>query len=219
MAVLGLFFAVAQQYIRDAPSVAKAAHWGAWITFALALFLVFVAQYDAFSLERTRYEEERTRYEEEAAKNILPEIRGEASNFRLTGMKGSTVVVVEAGVIHHEVHGGFSFDLDLYNCRPRSTNFQRVELDGSMLCPPVEFSFELAEMMAHAGGRPVQDFSDRILNDGMGVKIAGIMVEASVKAEVGFPPIDLQALKVYVVDGLRGKHLVSVREGESLSWD
>ena len=67
---MGLVFLLAQQLITDAPTATKVLRWGGWVTISAAIFLVLIAQYEAWSLERDKYEAE-------LAKNLTPDIRGE----------------------------------------------------------------------------------------------------------------------------------------------
>jgi hypothetical protein len=203
-AVFSLVLLAIQKSFRDAPALARAAHWGAWITLSMALLLVFVAQYDAWSLERARYEEE-------ASKSERPRILGEASNFRLTGHYGSN---------DGKPYGDFSCDLYLCNDSPRATNFQGFELDGSMLTPPVNFSHEELTALTRAVGRPPVNVTGQYLGNGIAIHLAITFTAVLETPWAGpRPSIRLEPLRVSAIDGFRGKHAISVRDGETLSWD
>lgn len=177
--------------------------WGRILWGTLAMTCIASASYCVWRKERRDLFNER-------ARNQLPAIRGEASNFKLTGLYGSS-----AG----KISGDFSCDLYLYNDSPRRTNFQGCELDGSALSPPVEFSQEEVTAMTRAVEKPPVNVTGQVLENGIGVHIKGTVFTASLAASSGHKSISLKNLKFHVVDGLRGKHLILVRDGENLLWD
>jgi hypothetical protein len=189
--------------IHDAPKAAFAFHVGTWLTLAVATVMVFAAQYDAWALERLRYECEHARYQKEALANVRPEIQGEVSGFHLDRMHGKTT----DGGRRSSSFVDCVCDVYLCNVRPATTNLKAIFLDGSMLTPPVEFS--VAQLLAPP--------SELVKGIGHSFQIAaGATVQGSAMRDL--MSLDLANLKVRVIDAFGGEHVIQVRAGERLEW-
>jgi hypothetical protein len=126
-----------------------------------------------------------------------PEIRGEAYGFALDTMRNP----------HENAHKrrvGFVFMLDLRNHHNVSTNLVAIELDGSALPEPVTFSN--LEYPHHV----LLEYAKAVT-----ITVAAV-AEATYESGV-VKEIALDNLKLYVIDGLQGRHEIAAKPGEKLS--
>jgi ABC-type nickel/cobalt efflux system permease component RcnA len=194
LAGVSIVLAIVVQSISDMPTAMLVTRWGAWATGGSSVLLMFVAQYKLWTTERDRRELEE-------AKNLRPDLKGEAAGFQPVGIRGAGVNGDEFWVMTE-----FKFRLSVCNYRDVTTNITGVRLDGSLLDPPVIF-----------GGCGVQD-------DGHPELPQGIRRELEVHSEATLDgvhtkeiaEVDLAELKIYVVDGFGVSHLIQPRRGESL---
>lgn len=150
----------------------------------------------------------------EAAKSPLPLIIGILSNFRFGG-------VISTGHIERKwrISGALNFDVYLCNQKPRETNLQKIELDGSALTPPLEFGPPL--LIGVRDGKDINAVGGTVLSDGKGVTLTNLLISVGVydfqhKSEI--PPIDLKKLKAFAVDAFLKKHPLEIKDGETLSF-
>ena len=203
LAIVGIVLLIVQAFVTDVPTATKALKCGAWVTLGAAAVMVLVAQYKAWSLERDKYEAE-------ATKNGQPEIKGEAFNFRDTGQRVTGVTFWNAEI---------RFEMSVCNHRPVNTNMKRVEIDGQLMVGAARFSKILAfkPVPCKVMHQPPLD-TNPILPHAMDVKL---IVEAWVEIDADdlqkHEAIKLDGLKIRVVDGLGGAHVIGVRAGEELA--
>jgi hypothetical protein len=177
-------------------TTAKLLNWSV-ASAVLAVALIFVAQYGAWRIEREHYEKE-------LAKNALPEINGE---IRVALAKPYTSTI-DDGLNHLRSH---IVTLFLYVCNrhPVDTNIAEVKLNGVELHPP-RFLFDIS---LSSPGRGTVAPNEIILRRGIQTEL---IVMASAKISDITPPIDLTALKVSLVDGFGGTHLIQAKKGLEL---
>lgn len=132
----------------------------------------------------------------------LPLVKGRMFHVRFNGIVSNSVIGE-----HRQISSAVLFDIYLCNHEETETNLQDIVLDGKYLTPPVEF------------GKAVGEIKGKPLTLGCGITIPSLQVAATV---VGYghrselPRIDLQALRVYAIDGFGHEHRLSVDSGESL---
>lgn len=163
----------------------------AWLTAVLAAILIMVAQYDAWSAERDKYDAE-------AARNSRPEIRGEVR----------TIIVRRVRPDQHvstTFPYAYTFFAAVCNHRSVETNLSRVRVDGLTVSPPIVLLFhEISTVQAEPQVRP----SEIMLK-------YGIQTELLITA-MGSAPTEgsnFSGLDISLVDGLGGTHKLSVQTG------
>lgn len=168
--------------------------WAVRASFALSAILFFVASYQA-------WKQERESLTDELSKNQQPDIRGEAYDFGFDEKRIATQIVDE---VKHKSLVGFVFKLDLHNHHNVTTNLVAVELDGGGLPEPVVFS-----NLEYPQGI-LLEYAQSIT-----IKVAGRAEATYVPGDLKF--ISLDNLKIYIIDGLRGRHEIHTRQGEQLT--
>jgi hypothetical protein len=144
--------------------------WLAWLTLGASVCFVFVAQYQAWSFERTSLESEREKRENEREKSEEARIRHEAQREqdrrkheeereqdrvrfqRELARREAPAPWIDGEVSNfrpsgfrgtsgpRSINGVFSCDAYLCNHSPQRTNFQGIAFDGSAVKPPIRFS-------------------------------------------------------------------------------
>ena len=198
LAVVGLVLIGIQQTVTDAPTASLALKIGGWSTLGIAGFMIFVAQYEVWKLERERADAE-------AAKNIKPELRGRAYDFK-KGIYGSgsgggnSWGTVEA-----------RFMVEICNHKSITTNITALEIDGE----------EVDKTMAISG--IVHDGGSLLLEHGIAHRFKAQAELCATRNESTTPgqwpepvEVDLTKLRIQVVDGFGGKHPITVEPGSSL---
>lgn len=191
-AIIGLILTILGQFSHDAPLAAKALAWGAWVTLGAAILMVFVAQFQAWEIERQKYEQE-------AAKNLRPDIRGEAFHFHRYGL-----------VSESRLDGDWTADIQIqfevyaYNMHPVPTNVRAVALDGSALDDPAEFSD--IKLLSPPDA----------LELGIGKSFQVTANATFHKKLADLDRVGLSTLTVALIDAFGGEHALSVRLGETL---
>jgi len=196
LAIVAIGLDIAAAYFVDDPSKsAKVIRWSAWLTSAAAIWLVFVAQYDA-------WKDEFEKREAEEAKNLWPSIQGEVFDFMASGIRG------EGGPPPH-CYTGISCSLYLCNERAALTTLKELRIDGSRLQPPAEFSKINVVRTSSPQEHPIR------LDRGLGTH-CGVIAEISFNNfwEQIQESLDLNAIKVSVIDSFGGEHSLLVRQGE-----
>ena len=140
----------------------------------------------------------------EREKNARPEIRGEAFRF-VAGLCGESFLENKLTSCHATIQ----FQLSLCNHRPVLTNLKSVEMDGSELKIPAQFSHDaLAELRDRALPQLPFGLEARVVWS-TEIKVAGHQL-------VEIHDLDLAGLKIYVVDGFGTRHRIQLRSGEML---
>jgi hypothetical protein len=128
LAVIAIGLSIAAAIVaKDATNSAMVVKLAAWLSGAAAIWVIFVAQYDAFS-------EERKKREVAESRNLRPDIRGELCGFDL----GDTVTHVRQED-EWSVIIPFRCTLTLCNYSPAETNLSSLLLDASATALPIEF--------------------------------------------------------------------------------
>ena len=155
------------------------------------------------------WRDEHRKYLDEVGKNQRPDIKGEASHFDYHGTRSTQVIDG-----NKSASSGISFQLFLCNERPPTTTLRDIEIDGSQLTPPVLFDFKLIEIVERDIPFPV----GTELPFGIGKNIT-VHVEMTVAGMdfVEVPPINMDKLKVCVVDAFGQRHPIPVKPGEQLA--
>jgi hypothetical protein len=181
-------------YADNANATVKLVKYAAWLTGIISVLLVFVAQYKAWCFERERYEAE-------AARNIKPELRGVAENFRSKGPYGDhrSPEPIYASF-------GITFDLRLTNHRPVPTNIGSVEVAGAILhkvafCSDLELGFAGSLEYGIAATVPMS---------------ARVDVYYVAIADLKDKEIDLSKLRIEVIDGFGDRHHIPIAENERI---
>jgi len=193
LAVVGLFLLVLQQTIKKEADVAQALKYGAWATLGIAVFMIFVAQYEVWKHER----EER---EKEVGKNQRPEIKGEAYGFELDRLGMQSQTQDAQGIWSSSA--AIIFRICVCNHRPVPTNMIDVRLDGSAVNWPIKFgSCSLPQ------GTPVAVCLEHGYSKVFLVK-STVEVDSFRLDEIG--EMSLEYLGVSVIDGFGGVHPLSL---------
>lgn len=187
LAVTAIGLQVAAAWVSDDPSrSAIVVKWSAWITTAAAVWVIFVAQYDA-------WREERKRAEEESAKNLKPQIDGQITDFRKGSAHGTSILDGE-----HYRHTQFSCKLLLTNRRQVTTNITGYALVG-FECSPVIAFFNLVMSPPNV---------EVTYAKGSIVNLSGI---AQIKGESATEEkVSLDGLYAVVLDGFRDSHAIQI---------
>jgi hypothetical protein len=192
MATLALLFVIFQQIAKGSALASSVLGWSAAATLAMAVFLVFVAQLDAWRIEHRHVDEQHNLYQAEVDKHARPEIRGQVSKFRQWGTKGSGW---DARGTHW--HVGLACDVYLLNVRGVRTNVRSIEVDTSAI--PIPGAASQINLPSPPG----------VLDQGIGLQF-----EVRMDLEfIGTPPdepFDIKGLQIRLVDAFGGKHDLSV---------
>ena len=177
------------------------------LAFAALVGIVFVVSLvlapPKLDIEHVRRSDARQAIIENLTKRITdlerkPEIRGEAYGFGIDNMRNP-----HENAITHKRRVGFVFMLDLRNHHNVSTNLVAIELDGGTLPELVTFSN--------------LEYSHRVLLEYAKAVTITVAGTAEFTCEPGaVKEIDLDNLKVYVIDGLHGRHEITTRPAERL---
>ena len=143
------------------------------------------------------WNDEHQKYVAEVAKNQMPDIKGQLEMVG-SGMNGTGETSCSCDLI---------FDLSLCNHRPVNTTLQGIDFDGSQLTPPVVFSPSVAH-------RHKWFPAGKLLTHGIGVTAQAI-VEARVSGTT-FTSLSLDALRVHVIDAFGNRHLLSMKQGQTV---
>jgi hypothetical protein len=187
--------------------VAQSSRSSSWLVTAsgvLAATFFVVAAYRTWS-------DEHEHYCAEIAKNVLPEIKGDAAKFK----------VLRHGEGHD--HGEWTcsatieFELHVCNHRAVSTNITGLKMNGASANPPILFS----NVHNITQARSVEDlppFEHEIeMKRGIAVSLFGTaMLSIEGYRLENLPEIDLSPIKIWLIDGFGGSHLLGVRPGETL---
>ena len=194
LALIGFGLLIAQAYVTDAPTATAILKWGATVTLGTAIFMVLVAQYKAWSTERDNYEAA-------AAKNIRPELRGKAYAFTRGGSGG--------GDPRGSVEARFM--VEICNHRSITTNITALEIDAEQVDKTMTISG-----IVHDGG-------SLLLEHGIAHRFKAKAELCATRKASTIPgqwpepvEVDLSKLRILVVDGLGGKHPITVEPGSSL---
>jgi hypothetical protein len=142
------------------------------------------------------------------ATNARPEIHGDAFHF-LGKWSGEEDV---NGIVRSSAD--LMFELQVSNQRSVSTNVKRWEFDGSLIDPPIEFA-EVSILKPGIGPMDMMT-SDFELPMGKAVSLVGQATATLCRRQSEIGSIDLSNLKIRLVDGFNGSHLIQVRQGEKL---
>jgi hypothetical protein len=161
-------------------------------------------------LRRIRAERDRLRSElqRECSKNEKPEIRAEIRLVRSQGIHSQ-------GHVRGVEHFSFGIYADLYVCnfRATKTTLRTIEMDGSAIRPPIQFSeihvFNPTQPRYHEAGTPAPP--PVVLEQGIEHHFE-LTAQANVEGQrENFPTISLHGLKILVVDAFGGKHVASLQ--------
>jgi hypothetical protein len=187
--------------------VAESSRSNSWIVTAsgvLAVMFFVVAAYRTWS-------DEHEHYCAETAKNVLPEIKGEAAKFK--------VLSYGEGHDHDDWACGATIEFELHVCNHRavSTNITGLKMDGASANPPILFS-NVRIITQARGVEDLPPFEHEIeMKRGIAVSLFGsAMLSIEGYRLENLPEIDLSPIKVWLVDGFSGSHLLGVRSGETL---
>jgi hypothetical protein len=147
------------------------------------------------------WNDEHQKYVAEVAKNQMPDIKGQLE------MVGSGMYGISTGSGETSCSCDLIFDLSLCNHRPVNTTLQGIDFDGSQLNPPVVFSPSVAQ-------RHEWFPAGALLTHGIGVTAQAI-VEARVSGTT-FTSLSLNALRVHVIDAFGNRHLLSMKQGQTV---
>ncbi len=181
-------------YNADQKAASNLLMWTAGFSLLAFVFVIFQAQYDAWCVERKRYEDE-------AAKNVRPELIGEALRFEKYGSRGRAYDK-ESGS-SYSAH--FKFAIHLCNHRDTPTNIRGISLDPSALPRAISVS---AITMA-----TLPPVLQKGINQTMLVTFDATVPLKEQENEV---EIDISQLIIRLVDGFGDSHLIAVRNGERL---
>jgi|SRR5580704_7223981 hypothetical protein len=168
-----------------------------WLSIAsvvIAILLLWPAQYTAWKQERSLRQEAESTYKK-------PDIKGEAYGFVFDDKRINTELIDH---LTNKSRVAYQFKLDLHNHRDIATNLVTIELDGSKLPEPVKFSH-----IEYPHGI-VLEYAKAITLD------VHCMADATFEPET-LKLIDLDMLKVYVIDGLHERHEIPTKPGEKLA--
>jgi hypothetical protein len=152
-----------------------------------SVLLILVAQYNAWSAERTRYEAE-------VLRNARPDIKGEVKT-----------VIVKKGSEEPSLPYTYHFFVAVSNHRPIETNLSHVKVDGLTVNPPMVLLS--ATIFAFASAKPLRP-SEITLRYGMATELI-ITAQGSAPKE----EMDFSNLEIWLEDGLGGKHKVTAKSG------
>jgi hypothetical protein len=210
LAVISIPLGVAAAYYSGDPTTAaRVVKWSAWLTGSASIFMIFVAQYDAWCGEREKYETE-------LAKNGKPEIRGEASGFRRHGLLSEGRY--EGGPSHASVQ--IKFTLTLCNHRPVPTNLKAIELNiQHMLGKVTLFSDITLNPLSPDPMKPNPSPNSVLLDYAISATVqvfAMVTVYGLMLVDLKEQEVALDKLEVYAVDGLGGRHRLAIPAEEKL---
>lgn len=157
------------------------------------------------------WRDEHDKYTSQVARNLRPDIRGEAFNFSGSGIHWEGQ---EYG--HWSASCDVSFDMLLCNQKPVNTTLQGLELNGSFLTPPVAFDLHLsATALRQHPAFPIglempQGIGKRITVHAMAT-VDGMRI-------TDVPAIPMDHLQIRIVDAFDQKHEVRIRRGERLKF-
>lgn len=193
LAISAIGLQIAAAWVSNDPTrSATVVRWSAWIMTAAAVWVVFVAQYDA-------WREERTRAEAEVARNLKPQIEGELLDFTAGSTHGSSIVDGK-----HYRHVKFSCRLVMTNRRPVTTNILGCALVGFKCSPSVAFLDTVVSPMG----------VEVIYAKGTLVNISGI---AQIEGDgITDEVVSLDGLYAVVLDGFRDGHEIRALNGNYL---
>ena len=202
LALASIILTVCAAVFANDPKVGSAVvKVSALVTAILAVFLILVAQYDAWKLERIALEQERSR-------SLRPQLKGEAHTF-LTYLRSTSLTLSQEPSKHMRY---VSFQITVCNTRNVETNIRGIDVDGANLLPPCVFLNE------NVMGR---DDDNKPLN-GESVLLryavsTGLTVSAMCLPRTDRPvSIDLSSLRISLIDGLGDRHQIHVRQGSQL---
>ncbi len=191
--ILGLIsigFAIAfGHYANDASASTALLKYAAYLTGGVSALLIFPAQYNVWKAERDQLDKEKE-------KNTRPDIKGSVTYLNFEGIR-TEGTDVSGSHVSTEV----DFGVYLVNRNDAPTNLQKIVLKGSNLEPRIEFNEVIC--------------ANTNLVFGMGQRLEHIRTMATIR---GFsrareiPPIKLDKLEAYAVDGLRKWHWISVSD-------
>lgn len=196
LAFVSIAMIVSVPFVSDPVVATRIVKAGAWITGICALLMVFAAQYQLWSQERDQLEHERAARQAAEARNSRPELNGEAYSFERRRFSGSSS--------EPTYFSELQFQVTLSNHRPVTTNVQQILVDGSLLNPPVKFSeCEIPDIRLEQG--IARSFT-----------VTGSAEVAGVRPSREQEGINLQPLKITVVDGFGNPHAIPAKDGERL---
>jgi hypothetical protein len=185
---IGSAFAAAH-FANNASASTALLKYAAYVTGGLSILLFFSAQYDVWKAERDQLDKEKE-------KNTRPDIKGSVTYLNFKGIR-TEGTDVSGSHVSTEV----DFGVYLVNRNDAPTNLQKIVLKGSNLEPRIEFEEVIC--------------ANTNLVFGMGQRLERIRTTATIRgfSRVGeIPPIKLDRLEAYAVDGLRKWHWISVSD-------
>jgi hypothetical protein len=209
-----VFLFAAAHYTDSAQQAAAVLKWSAWLTGAVAILLIFVAQFDVWSRERDMREAQRSKTDAEIAKNAKPEIQAEVLSLTMIGMVGNETSMVGNQTTPVECSTRVQFQIQAVNVRPVTVSLRGIKIDGSKL--PIPAIFENAEVWRpQSPGSPLAHSAHPDLPYGIHVDLAAsaeITVKGCNRDGIG-RTLDLTGLKIELLDALGGAHLIDVEPG------
>jgi hypothetical protein len=180
-------------YADNANATVSLVKYAAWLTGAISILLVFIAQYKAWLAEREKFEAEE-------AKNQRPEILGHASNF-----------MTEGPLLNSMSDGAKSaaftlkFDMNLCNHRQVPTNLQDITVTGTIYGHISHFS------------EVKFDHANLLYGIAANLQVTGRANVYSLDLEdLKGKWLNLDNIRIYAVDGFGDRHQIGMREGEEI---
>jgi hypothetical protein len=183
-------------------------------TWAAAAICFVIASYSAWVREHTQVAAKEAEIVRLSKAEPLPLIKGVLSNFRFGGIMSTGHTDGK-----WKISGAVNCDVYLCNQKPRETNLQKIELDGSELTPPLIFG--PPQLIAMRDTKNINAVAGTVLADGKGVTLTNLLVSVHLydfQDKSKIPPVDLKKLKAFAVDGFLTKHPLEVKDGETLSF-
>jgi hypothetical protein len=196
LAVLTLILTfIAAYYAGDSSASAKVVKIAAWVTGIASAVLIFVAQYDAWSAERDRYENE-------VSKNQRPEIHGQARNFKWGGFLADSTPGTSKTVSFT-----VEFQLVLSNLRPVATNLCNISIVGRLLSRSVKYT--------------QLDFEITTLNYGIAVVVPVtlmVSLDGLSTNDLKGKEVELEDTGIGVFDGFGDYHPIEILNYETIRF-